>query len=49
MEFNEFKFDPEEGFLNSDYYEDTPAEPREILQRQHNQTKDFINKMFWNM
>lgn len=43
MEFKNLKFEPEEGFLNSDFYEDAPAEPREILQRQHNQTRDYIN------
>ncbi|MBE7028842.1 MAG: hypothetical protein E7405_01180 [Ruminococcaceae bacterium] len=45
MEFKKFKFDPEGGFLDGDFYEDTPANAREILQRQHNQTKDFINSV----
>ncbi|MBR4893378.1 MAG: hypothetical protein IKZ35_05315 [Clostridia bacterium] len=43
MEFKKFKFEPEGGFLDGDFYEDTPANAREILQRQHNQTRDFIN------
>ena len=43
MEYKKFKFEPEEGFLDSNFYEDTPSNAREILQRQHNQTRDFIN------
>lgn len=43
MEYKKFKFDPEDGFLDGNFYEDTPSDPREILQRQHNQTRDFIN------
>ena len=45
MEFKKFEFSPQDGFLNSAFYEDTPENPREILQRQHNQTKDFINSV----
>ncbi len=45
MEFKKFVFSPEDGFLNSDFYEDTPENPREILQRQHNQTREFINSV----
>lgn len=43
MEYKKLKFSPEEGFLDSSFYEDTPENSREILQRQHNQTRDFIN------
>ena len=43
MAFNKFRFEPEEGFLNSSFYENTPSDSREILQRQHNQTRDYIN------
>lgn len=45
MEYKKFNFEPEAGFLDSNFYEDTPANPREILQRQHNQTRDFINNI----
>ncbi len=45
MEYKKLKFDPEEGFLDSNFYEDTPSNSREILQRQHNQTRDFINEV----
>ena len=45
MAFDKFSFDPEGGFLDSGYYEDTPADSREILQRQHNQTRDYINSV----
>ena len=45
MEYKKFKFEPEEGFLDGSFYEDTPSNPREILQRQHNQTRDYINQM----
>ncbi len=45
MEFKKFDFSPKDGFLDSAYYEDTPGNPREILQRQHNQTRDFINSI----
>ncbi len=43
MAFNEFKFEPEEGFLDSSFYENSPSDSRAILQRQHNQTRDYIN------
>lgn len=43
MEFNKFVFDPPGGFSDSSFYEDTPENAREILQRQHNQTRDYIN------
>lgn len=43
MAFNRFEFDPKDGFVDSDFYEDTPENAREILQRQHNQTRDYIN------
>ncbi len=43
MEYKKFKFDPEDGFLNEDFYEETPENSREILQRQHSQTRDYIN------
>lgn len=45
MEYKKFNFSPEEGFLDSSFYEDTPSNSREILQRQHNQTRDFINEV----
>lgn len=45
MEFKKFNFSPEEGFCDSSFYGDTPENPREILQRQHNQTRDYINSM----
>jgi len=45
VEFKKFNFSPEEGFCDSTFYEDTPGNPREILQRQHNQTRDFINSL----
>lgn len=45
MAYNKLKFDPEEGFLDSSFYEDTPENPRAILQRQHNQTRDYINSI----
>ena len=45
MEYKKLQFDPEAGFLDSSFYEDTPDSPREILQRQHNQTRDFINSI----
>jgi len=45
MAYKKFKFDPEEGFSDSSFYEDTPENPREILQRQHNQTRDYINSV----
>lgn len=45
MEYKKLKFSPEEGFLDSNFYEDTPKNSREILQRQHNQTRDFINSV----
>ncbi len=43
MAFNKFSFQPEDGFLDSGYYEDSPVDSRQILQRQHNQTRDYIN------
>ena len=45
MEFKKFNFDPPEGFRDSGYYEDTPVNAREVLQRQHDQVKDYINGM----
>lgn len=45
MAYEKFKFNPEEGFLDGSFYEDTPENPREILQRQHNQTRDYINSL----
>ena len=45
MAYNNFSFDPEAGFADTSFYEDTPQNPREILQRQHNQTRDFINSL----
>lgn len=45
MEYKKFNFDPEDGFLNEDFYEETPENSREILQRQHSQTRDYINSL----
>lgn len=45
MEYKRFDFDPQGGFLDSNFYEDTPANPREVLQRQHDQTRDYINNI----
>lgn len=33
------------GFEDSGFYEDSPSNSREILQRQHNQTRDYINSV----
>lgn len=45
MAFDKFSFDPADGFVDSGFYEDTPPDSREILQRQHNQTRDYINSV----
>ena len=45
MEFKKFAFDPEDGFRDTGFYEDSPSEPREILQRQHDMTRDYINSL----
>ena len=45
MAFNNFAFDPPGGFADTDFYDDTPADSREVLQRQHDQTKDYINSL----
>lgn len=45
MEFKRFEFNPSDGFYDTGYYEDTPANPREVLQRQHDQTRDYINSV----
>ena len=45
MEFKKFNFSPEEGFCDSSFYGDAPENPRETLQRQHNQTRDYINSL----
>lgn len=45
MEFKKFAFEPEAGFRDSSYYEDSPSDAREVLQRQHDMTRDYINSL----
>lgn len=45
MEYKKFEFSPKDGFLDSSFYPDTPGNPREVLQKQHNQTRDYINNL----